>query len=339
MLCATDAAVSTLASFSAALAPGAPKARAAFGRDARAVAAVEAMCLAAARYGDALRTAWADVVDLAVRLAKLDLLPPALEALLQSEVWGGPGDGGGGGGDNAPEAAAAANGSAAGEQQQQQQQQRKQGKEQADHQQQQKPQTRRRPRLYGAGARAARQAAAAAGGGGGAGAGGGGGGGFLLSVSKLIALQEPEYASKAAAALEREAEALAAEVLTKRCPLAEVFADSRFLRAEALEALVAALVAAPGPLSPPPAPHHHGDAQQQQHHQQQQRHHHHHQQQDGAAGAGAVDWAAQELCVDLLTAVLLRNRDRLPALWPPVYERFAAVIGGRGEAARCFDLI
>jgi len=45
---------------------------------------------------------------------------------------------------------------------------------------------------------------------------------------------------------------------------------------------------------------------------------------------GAVDWPAAELCLDLLLLVLLRNRDRLQLLWPPVFDHLAGIIKGRG---------
>lgn len=123
-------------------------------------------------------------------------------------------------------------------------------------------------------------------------------------------------------------EAACLDVLHSRCAIQDVFADSRFLKHEALQALVAALIAAPGPL---PRVHQHGghggggadgrgggeqklaDAR-------------------AAPGPLAVDWDAAELCLDLLLVVLLRNRDRLPLLWPPVFEHLAAII--RGKAVR-----
>lgn len=43
-----------------------------------------------------------------------------------------------------------------------------------------------------------------------------------------------------------------------------------------------------------------------------------------------VDWDAAELCLDLLLVVLLRNRDRLPLLWQPVFDHLASIIKGKG---------
>lgn len=42
------------------------------------------------RYGDCVRSSWTNVLELVMRLDKLDLLPPSLEALLDSDVWGVP---------------------------------------------------------------------------------------------------------------------------------------------------------------------------------------------------------------------------------------------------------
>jgi hypothetical protein len=84
----------------------------------------------------------------------------------------------------------------------------------------------------------------------------------------------------------------------------DIFADSRFLRPEALQALVAALIAAPGPLPrPPPLPPGRPEAGAAAAAEQQQQ-----QQQRGGGGSSGeaggrqqhVDWAAAELCLDLL---------------------------------------
>jgi hypothetical protein len=40
------------------------------------------------RYGDNIRSSWSNVLELVLRLDKLDLLPPALEALIDADVWG-----------------------------------------------------------------------------------------------------------------------------------------------------------------------------------------------------------------------------------------------------------
>lgn len=56
-----------------------------------------------------------------------------------------------------------------------------------------------------------------------------------------------------------------------------------------------------------------------------------------ASGPLVVDWDAAELCLDLLLVVLLRNRDRLPLLWPPVFDHLASIIKGKGvsELLQC----
>lgn len=40
------------------------------------------------RYGDNIRSSWSNVLELVLRLDKLDLLPPAVEALIDADVWG-----------------------------------------------------------------------------------------------------------------------------------------------------------------------------------------------------------------------------------------------------------
>jgi hypothetical protein len=155
-----------------------------------------------------MRSSWANVLELLLRLDKLELLPPGLEALVDADVWGVgataggvSGAAGGARGSNssgakpaAPAAAAAAAAPAAaaadagsGGQGQQQQQPSAAAAAKAT-----------RP------LRSARQRRAAAGGGGGGGSnargargvGVGVGGAFLRSVTQLIALQEPEYEAK-----------------------------------------------------------------------------------------------------------------------------------------------
>eukprot|EP00775_Hariotina_reticulata_P002968 gene2968-3253_t len=191
-----DSAVLVLAKFSAPLSLNLPKPRVAFGRDVKACAALETLFLIATRYGDCIRSSWSNILELVLRLDKLDLMPPALDALLDSDVWG-------------------------------------------------------RGRT-----------------------GGVVGGGFLRSVTQLIALQEPEYEAKYATQVEKEWEATALDVLHSKCAIQDVFADSRFLKQEALQ--------------------------------------------------------AAELCLDLLLVVLLRNRDRLSLLWPPVLDHLSAIIRGKG---------
>jgi hypothetical protein len=53
--------------------------------------------------------------------------------------------------------------------------------------------------------------------------------------------------------VEKECEAAALDVLHNKCAVQDVFADSRFLKQEALQALVAAIIAAPGSLPRPPS--------------------------------------------------------------------------------------
>jgi hypothetical protein len=70
------------------------------------------------RYGDNVRSSWAVVMDLVLRLARLDLLPPSLEHALDHDVWGpldSPTPAGGyeGSGPGPSDPAAAANGDAA----------------------------------------------------------------------------------------------------------------------------------------------------------------------------------------------------------------------------------
>ncbi|PRW57821.1 ARF guanine-nucleotide exchange factor GNOM-like [Chlorella sorokiniana] len=74
-----DTIVAQLARFSAALAPS-PKGAAALGESGKACLALEAMFSVANRYGDWLRSGWRNVVDVVLRLHRLDLLPPAVIA-------------------------------------------------------------------------------------------------------------------------------------------------------------------------------------------------------------------------------------------------------------------
>lgn len=128
------------------------------------------------RYGDCVRSSWGAVVDLVLRLERLELLPPALDALMDADVWGVPeagvsaaADGGGGVAATPPPDGT------------------------------REPRTSSRgsglPGAVGRPLRTPRQRRAAAGA---ARRGGGGGGGFLRSVTQLIALQEPEFEAKAA---------------------------------------------------------------------------------------------------------------------------------------------
>jgi hypothetical protein len=153
------------------------------------------------RYGDNIRSSWSNMLELVLRLEKLDLLPPALEALIDADVWGvGPpgapsptkltpaqlpaGAGAATAAANGASAAAAgastpgpAAAAAAGQQQQQ-------------------PGVAAGSPAVSRPLQSARQRRAAAGTSGSRGRGGGVGGGFLRSVTQLIALQEPEYEAK-----------------------------------------------------------------------------------------------------------------------------------------------
>ncbi|PSC74405.1 ARF guanine-nucleotide exchange factor GNOM isoform B [Micractinium conductrix] len=73
-----DSIVVALSKFSAVLTP--PKGVEAFGESAKARAALETMFAIANRYGDWLRSGWRNVLDVVLRLHRLDLLPPAVIA-------------------------------------------------------------------------------------------------------------------------------------------------------------------------------------------------------------------------------------------------------------------
>lgn len=152
------------------------------------------------RYGDNIRSSWSNVLELVLRLDKLDLLPPAVEALIDADVWGvGP--------PGAPSptklipvqlpaaagAPADANGSSAAGAVQQQQQTLDAAGAGAP----QQPPAAGSP-VVSRPLQSARQRRAAAGASGSRGRGGGVGvgGAFLRSVTQLIALQEPEYEAK-----------------------------------------------------------------------------------------------------------------------------------------------
>ena len=103
-----------------------------------------------------------------------------------------------------------------------------------------------------------------------------------------------------------EAAATAAAVVTvDACRVGDVVADSKFLKAEALADLAAAVAAA-------------GAAELE------------------AAGADARDAVGAEVCVELVLGLAARNRDRLALAWPPVHALVAAALAagdGRGGAA------
>lgn len=171
------------------------------------------------RYGDNIRSSWSNMLELVLRLEKLDLLPPALEALIDADVWGvgppgapsptkltpaqlsaapGAGAAAAANGASAAAAAAAAGAGTPGPATAGQQQPGAAGSPAV-----------RRP------LQSARQRRAAAGTSGSRGRGGGVGGGFLRSVTQLIALQEPEYEAKYA---------------TQVCVCVNSWIDSRYSR-------------------------------------------------------------------------------------------------------------
>lgn len=109
--------------------------------------------------------------------------------------------------------------------------------------------------------------------------------------------KQTDHTCMSALQLEKEYEAAALDVLHNKCAIQDVFADSRFLKQEALQALVAAIISAPGQLpSPPPAAAgQHGAASGPTGDSSYHKGH-----ADRAAAGVAVDWEAAELCLDLL---------------------------------------
>ena len=151
------------------------------------------------------------MLELVLRLEKLDLLPPALEALIDADVWGvgppgapsptkltpaqlpaAPGTGAAAAANGASAAAAAAGADTP-------------GPAAAAAAGQQQPGTAAGSLAVRRPLQSARQRRAAAGTSGSRGRGGGVGGGFLRSVTQLIALQEPEYEAKYATQVCRQA--------------------------------------------------------------------------------------------------------------------------------------
>jgi hypothetical protein len=138
------------------------------------------VALVSSRYGDCLRSSWSNILELVLRLDKLDLMPPALDALLDTDVWGVA----------SPRAAPAG-------QQQQQQQDRSAPAAAAAAGGPVTAAVAPPTGAVGRPLRTARQRRSAGSGSSQRGrAGGVVGGGFLRSVTQLIALQEPEYEAK-----------------------------------------------------------------------------------------------------------------------------------------------
>ncbi|KAK9841755.1 hypothetical protein WJX81_000904 [Elliptochloris bilobata] len=125
------------------------------------------------------------------------------------------------------------------------------------------------------------------------------------AFSSLISIESADGGAAQEAASDREAAAVQrTAACIAGCRLEDLFADSKFLRAEALLELVRAAMYAPGPLG-----------------------------RIAATGEGS-DTA--ELCLELVIAVALRNRDRLLMVWPLVHEYLAAILspeGPRGASA------
>ena len=219
---AVDAVAAVLAGHAVApLEAGGPAAALAFGADARATAAAEALFALAARCGDSLRAGWRSLVDVLLRLHGAGLLPP--DAL----------------------GAGAA------------------------------PLPSPRPRRGDRGSL------------------------FSRALSSLISVDAP-----ASPELPRGGEggAAAAAAAVDACRVADVVADSKFLRAEALADLAAAAAAA-------------GVAEL-------------------ASAEGVGGAAGAEVCLELLFALAARNRDRAALAWPPAHALVAAVLAaGSGPAA------
>lgn len=244
-----DGVALALCKFTAPLSPGVTRPRVAFGREPKACAAMEALFHIVNRYGDCLRAGWCNIMDVVLRLHKLDLLPPALWRLYD---------------DGAEDGRTAGSGESP-------------------------------PRYRRVQSRSQLPVPTS----------------FFRSVStqltQLIALpSEPEFADRVATQVERDCEARTLACL-EACHIEDMFADSKFLKAESLLKLVQAIVWASGPLTKGPPP------------------------------GGSPDWEAAEVCLDLLLVVLLRNRDRIALLWPTVFDHLAAVVRGKGVDGRVVE--
>lgn len=115
---------------------------------------------------------------------------------------------------------------------------------------------------------------------------------FSRAFTSLISIEGSDAATAEQAA-QREAElgALAAASV-EACHVEEIFADSKFLTAESLVELVKAVMWSAGNVA-------------------------------GAARSGEHT-APAELCLELLVALALRNRDRVALIWPLLHEFLAA---------------
>ncbi|EIE18029.1 Sec7-domain-containing protein, partial [Coccomyxa subellipsoidea C-169] len=125
----------------------------------------------------------------------------------------------------------------------------------------------------------------------------------VVSVRSLISIESSDGGG-AAELSAREAEALQATVACiSACHIGELFADSKFLQADSLLQLCEAIVHAPGP---------------------------------GRGIAPGDSSETAEMCLEMVIALSLRNRDRLLLIWPPVHAMLAAILapGGQGGDKR-----
>ncbi|KAL3131638.1 hypothetical protein ABBQ38_007935 [Trebouxia sp. C0009 RCD-2024] len=133
--------------------------------------------------------------------------------------------------------------------------------------------------------------------------------GSMLSraISSLISLEGADSGPPGEASL-REVEATQRTVsCLNACRVEDIFADSKFLRAESLHELVKAIMWASGPIK-------------------------------RVASSGEESDTAQAsfpilVCLELLIAVALRNRDRIVLIWPLVHEYLTAIMTPNGAKA------
>eukprot|EP00884_Botryococcus_braunii_P022699 jgi/Botrbrau1/9112/Bobra.0305s0016.2 len=223
-----DSLVISLSKFTSVLNPTSPKPAMAFGENEKMRMATETVFALASRYGDSLHSGWRNILDIVIRLHKLNLLPPSV-LIMESED---------------PEA--------------------------ARQRLPRPPVSRRTPSA-----------------------------GSIISraFSSLISIDSPESGEEASsremAATQRTLACIAA------CRIDELFADSKFLRAESLLELVKAIMMAPGPVS--------------------------------RIAASGEDSDTAEVCLELVIAVALRNRDRILLMWPLVHDYLAAIMAPEGS--------